>query len=269
MKIAVLSLTVCQPTQRVIDFFLEKGLRPEIVIIEKAFRTRFSQNEKMYRNAHDRFNRKTRKYSFTRRLTRRIWDITPLPVRRFVLLNIYRLPMIRRFSIRRYCNAKGIESVELARHSSEETRKILEEASIDYALMVSSNWLLKEPVISIPGTKIINAHSGWLPKHKGLDSIGWSLLEGDPVGLSTHFIDATVDGGDILKFYEYEVREGDRFNDITRGIGSMQPFAFYDTLMGLAGKTILPVKQDREHQPHIPLTLEQLLDIESRLSSGN
>ncbi|MFX0203193.1 MAG: formyltransferase family protein, partial [Candidatus Hodarchaeota archaeon] len=147
--------------------------------------------------------------------------------------------------------------------------QIIRNRRIDYLLMVSSNWLLKEPIISMKNTKIINAHSGWLPKHKGLDSIPWSLKDGDKVGLTTYFIDRGIDSGEILKFYEAKIEKGDNFNTIIRKVHSLQPKAFYDTLIGLEKREIIPKPQDDQYKPHSPMSFEELWEIEQKLTAYN
>ena len=42
----------------------------------------------------------------------------------------------------------------------------------------------------MPKPKIINAHGGLLPKHRGLDPIGWSLIENDALRF-THILSDT------------------------------------------------------------------------------
>ncbi len=268
MKVAILSLTVCQSTEKVINYFSEKNFEVDSVIIENNFRKKFSKREVEYRKKHDKFNHKTKKYSFIRRLARRFWDLTPKFIQKFVQQKIYLIPFINKFSLKRFCEKNGIPVFEVLKHSSEATRTILQERKIDYVLMISSNWLLKEPIISMTNTKIINAHSGWLPKHKGLDSIPWSLKENDKVGLTTHFIDAGIDSGAILKFYEAKFKSGDDFNTIKGKVGSLQAKAFYDTLIELEKNNITPKPQDEKYKPHIPMNFETLWELNKKLIEG-
>lgn len=265
MKVAILSKTVCQPTEKVIEFFLQNNFKIDSVIIEMSFRKKFSQREKEYRRKHDKFNFKTKKYPFVRRLARKLWDVTPIFIQKFIIQKIYSIPLLNRFSLRKFCEKRGISVFEVLKHSSEKTKEILERRKIDYVLMVSSNWLLKEPIISMNNTKIINAHSGWLPKHKGLDSIPWALIDNDKVGITTHFVDEGIDSGPILKFYEARIEKGDDFNTIKSKVGSLQPIAFYDTLIGLEENKIIPKLQDNTYKPHTPMSFEMLWDLNKKL----
>jgi folate-dependent phosphoribosylglycinamide formyltransferase PurN len=267
MKIAILAKTICLTTPKIIDFFENKDINIDCVIIEKSYRKKFSVSECKYRNAHDKYNRKSKKYPLIRRMARRLWDILPHIVRKMILTEIYCIPVLNRFSLRKYCENRNIKVFEVLKHSSDETRQIFESCHTDYALMASSNWLLKEPIISLRSTRIINAHSGWLPKHKGLDSIAWSIKENDPVGLTTHFIDKGIDSGPILHFYQADFKSGDDFNTVCKKVNELQAFAFYDTLIGLENNTIVPMKQNTEYKSHIPMSFKELCEIDEILAS--
>lgn len=268
MKVAILSKTTCQPSEAVIRYFLEKGFAIDSVILEKNFRKKFSKNEIDYRQTRDKFNVITKKYSLARRLARKVWNITPIFIKKFTQEKIYFIPVINKVSLRKFSEKRGIDVFEVSKHSSEQTKRIIEERNIDYLIMVSSNWLLKEPIISMKNTKIINAHSGWLPRYKGLDSIPWSLKNNDKVGLTTHFIDSGIDSGNILRFYKAEIEKGDNFNTISRKVGSLQPKAFHDTLLGLQTNKITPIPQDDKYKPHFPMSFEDLWDLEQDLRKG-
>lgn len=49
---------------------------------------------------------------------------------------------------------------------------------------------------------ILNAHIGLLPKYRGRSVMEWSLLQGDPTGISVFFIDQGIDTGERIVFSE-------------------------------------------------------------------
>ncbi|MDA3778708.1 MAG: formyltransferase family protein [Bacteroidales bacterium] len=180
--------------------------------------------------------------------------------------NIFYFPIINKFSVRKFAEKHDIKVYNVLEHSSKETQQIFINRKINYVLMVSSNWLLKNPILSRSDTKIINAHSGWLPKHKGLDSIAWSIKENDPVGLTTHFINSGIDSGEILKFYKAKIEKGDDYNSINKKVGELQASAFFDTLIGMREKKIIPIPQNDKYKAHSPMTYEELCKIDELLS---
>ena len=45
---------------------------------------------------------------------------------------------------------------------------------------------------------IINSHSGYLPYVKGLDALKWAIYLGQPIGVTTHYIDENTDEGTLI-----------------------------------------------------------------------
>lgn len=50
----------------------------------------------------------------------------------------------------------------------------------------------------VKGKKIINCHPGIIPMSRGLDAFKWAICDAVPVGVSLHYIDASVDFGEII-----------------------------------------------------------------------
>lgn len=47
-------------------------------------------------------------------------------------------------------------------------------------------------------TRVLNVHSGLIPAVRGLDAFKWAVLDGMPLGVSLHAIDAEVDRGEHI-----------------------------------------------------------------------
>ena len=46
---------------------------------------------------------------------------------------------------------------------------------------------------------MINAHPGFLPNMKGLDSLKWAILKKEKIGVTTHFISEMPDEGKLIE----------------------------------------------------------------------
>ncbi|WP_437807441.1 formyl transferase [Sorangium sp. So ce1078] len=66
------------------------------------------------------------------------------------------------------------------------------------AVMGSS--LIKGELLRMGRRGIVNLHGGINPHYRGSDGIFWALYEGKPemAGMTVHFIDASIDTGDII-----------------------------------------------------------------------
>lgn len=65
----------------------------------------------------------------------------------------------------------------------------------DKIIIGGANILSKE---IIGDHEIINSHPGYLPYVRGLDSLKWAILDGRPIGVTTHVIDESIDGGMMI-----------------------------------------------------------------------
>jgi len=80
----------------------------------------------------------------------------------------------------------------------------LQKLSVDYFILAWWPFIIKEPLLSIPRIGIINFHPSLLPYNRGKNYNFWAIVEECPFGVSLHFIDNTIDGGDILFQAEIE-----------------------------------------------------------------
>ncbi len=62
--------------------------------------------------------------------------------------------------------------------------------------------------------KIINAHPGYLPNVKGLDALKWAIYHGDPIGVTTHYISAKADEGELIERRAVPVYFEDTFHSL-------------------------------------------------------
>lgn len=81
-------------------------------------------------------------------------------------------------------------------------------------LVLGGARILREHILTVPTQGVVNAHPGLLPAYRGVDVIRWALLNGDPVGVTVHFVNAGVDTGKIIKTQEITVEEGDKVSTL-------------------------------------------------------
>ena len=65
-------------------------------------------------------------------------------------------------------------------------------------IIYTGGGILRSRLIELPTLGVINAHSGLLPKYRGMNVTEWALLNGDGTGITVHFIDPGIDTGRIL-----------------------------------------------------------------------
>jgi hypothetical protein len=72
----------------------------------------------------------------------------------------------------------------------------------------AANVIYREPVISAFRLGILNAHIGILPGYRGRCVAEWSVLQGDPTGVTVFFIDPGIDTGDCIVLREFVPSRG-------------------------------------------------------------
>ncbi len=70
------------------------------------------------------------------------------------------------------------------------------------------------PVELATNHKVINAHPGYLPYAKGLDAFKWSILKGNPLGVTTHYISPEADEGELIEKRMIPVYFEDSFHNV-------------------------------------------------------
>src|SRR6267378_839019 len=72
----------------------------------------------------------------------------------------------------------------------------------------AANVIYRDPTISAFRLGILNAHIGILPKYRGRCVAEWSVLQGDPTGVTVFFIDSGIDTGARIVLREFIRSEG-------------------------------------------------------------
>jgi len=261
MKVAIFSKTISSASKQIIETFEENKVPISAVIIETAFRKKFSKREIFYRNAHKKFYEQAKTFSFAKSIIKSGWNKIPLKMKAYMYENIYDFPVLRKKSLQYFCNQKGIEFFEVKKHSSNETRKIIIDNQFNYILLGATSWLLKENILDIPNNKIINAHGGYLPKYRGLDCTAHSMKAGDPIGITTHFVDKGIDTGSILDFYPATIEKGDDMNAVIDKILALRPIALLKTIIALKDSSLQSKVQTETYPLLEPMTYEELVEV--------
>ena len=119
---------------------------------------------------------------------------------------------------------RDIPILTVSDHNQPDSQLFLEKAAPDL-IVFTGGGLIRENILRVPRMGVINCHSGWLPKYRGMDAIEWAVLEAGSrkpeVGITLHFMDRGVDTGPILLRYKVEVKKGDTFARIRQRLEPM------------------------------------------------
>lgn len=109
---------------------------------------------------------------------------------------------------------------------------ILNELSIDLIVLAGFLAILQPSLVKAYSGKIINIHPSLLPHYGGAGMWGMNvhravLENGDSEsGISIHYVNEWVDGGEIVVQYKCEVRETDTAEDLANRVHSLEHYHY-------------------------------------------
>jgi len=68
----------------------------------------------------------------------------------------------------------------------------------DYIITAGYDKILSPKILKIPKIGTVNIHFSHLPKHRGFFPVAWSILEDQKAGVTLHWVNNEVNGGDII-----------------------------------------------------------------------
>ena len=96
---------------------------------------------------------------------------------------------------------------------------VLLKHEIDYVFLAGWMPIVGSSLLKKYSNKIINIHPSLLPSFKGLNAIDQALDYGSKItGLTTHFVDKSIDGGDIILQKHVFIDEKDDFHSLDKKI---------------------------------------------------
>lgn len=85
----------------------------------------------------------------------------------------------------------------------------------DLIVVVAYGKILPKEILDIPKLGCINVHGSLLPKYRGAAPIQWAVLNGDKVtGITTMYMDAGMDTGDMILKREVEIGEDETTGEL-------------------------------------------------------
>jgi methionyl-tRNA formyltransferase len=76
--------------------------------------------------------------------------------------------------------------------------ELLQRLELDYIVCVHFPYMLRRPVLDTAGRGVLNLHPSYLPYNRGWHTPTWAILDDTPAGASLHYVDESLDTGDIV-----------------------------------------------------------------------
>lgn len=129
----------------------------------------------------------------------------------------------------------------------------------DLCVTAAFGQILSQELLDIPPMGNINVHASLLPKHRGSAPIAWAIMNGDPeVGVTTMFMDAGIDTGDMLLKKTTVPGESETCGELTERLSLMGAELLLETVKALEAGKLERVPQDHENMTYDPMLKKEM-----------
>lgn len=147
----------------------------------------------------------------------------------------------------------GLKVFQPEKLNEPESLKVIAEFYPEVLVVVAYGRILKEQILAIPTKGCINVHPSLLPKYRGPAPIQHAILNGDEItGVTTMFMDAGMDTGDIILQRQVAIEPDDTFGTLSAKLAEVAAELIVETL-GLVERSDAPrIPQDHSQATYAP-----------------
>ena len=129
----------------------------------------------------------------------------------------------------------------------------------DLCVTAAFGQILSQEVLDIAPRGNINVHASLLPRHRGAAPIAQALMAGEEMtGVTTMWMDAGIDTGDILMQAETRIEETETCGELTARLSLMGAELLIRTLKALEAGTLESRKQDEAQMTYDPMLKKEM-----------
>ena len=124
----------------------------------------------------------------------------------------------------------------------------------DLCVTAAFGQILSQEILDIPPLGNINVHASLLPKHRGAAPIAYAIMNGDRLaGVTTMFMDAGIDTGDMLLQENTEIGESETCGELTERLSRIGADLLIHTIRQLEAGTLVRYPQRNEEMTYDPM----------------
>ena len=123
--------------------------------------------------------------------------------------------------------------------------KILQRLALDMIVVVYYDQILKREIIQIPRLGCINLHLALAEEYRGCYPTTWAIINGETrTGVTIHYIDESIDGGDILAQKEVPIDDDETGLSLYEKCTDAGIALFGEVFLDILDQKIKPRSQD-------------------------
>ena len=149
--------------------------------------------------------------------------------------------------VKEYAVAHDLPVYQPAKIKTDEFTEKLEAMKPDLMVVVAFGQILSQRILDIPPYGCINVHASLLPRYRGAAPMQWCVINGEKeTGVTTMFMDAGLDTGDMLLKETFPMGEDTTLEDVHDGLMAMGAGVLEKTLEQLSDGTLQRTPQTGE-----------------------
>lgn len=150
------------------------------------------------------------------------------------------IPFEKCYSLSRLADKYNVPLHRADNVNAPELIELAESLAPDLILSSQSQYVGRR-LQAVPRIGVINKHAGLLPRYRGLYPVFWAMLNDErEIGVTVHFMNDKIDGGDILAQATIPIGADDTFESLYRKVVGLTPILFIRVIRGLADGSITP-----------------------------
>jgi methionyl-tRNA formyltransferase len=126
--------------------------------------------------------------------------------------------------------------------------KIIEKISnedLDYLICIHFPYIIPESILSIPKIGVLNLHPAYLPWNRGWHTPTWAIFDNTPFGATLHFMDNSLDTGDIIHEKKIPISPEDTADSLYQKVHDLEIEVFAEAFPKILQKNFTRIPQKK------------------------
>lgn len=115
--------------------------------------------------------------------------------------------------------------------------------NLDYLICVHFPYIISETILNGVKQGVINLHPAYLPYNRGWHTPTWAILDDTPYGATLHFMDKSLDTGDIIHQKELKINPSDTADALYQKVQQLELKVFKEAWPMIINKTLITKSQ--------------------------
>lgn len=121
----------------------------------------------------------------------------------------------------------------------------IKELNLDYLICIHFPYIIPESILNSVNIGVLNLHPAYLPYNRGWHTPTWAILDNAPYGATLHFMDASLDTGDIIHQKKLEIDIYDTAHSLYQKVLSLEIEVFKEAWQMIKTKNIPRISQKK------------------------